>query len=785
QQGWAASQILAEREHFIQQVMQATPNIIHVFDLDSWRTIYSNRPFTSLIGYPSELLEVGGTVMMPLLLSPEDQERLATYYHQLAENSETHAFDIEYRIKLGDGQTRWVLSRDQVFMRDEAGCARQILSMCQDITERKAAEHALATSEAQLRALRDALPDLMFILHVDGTILDYHAPPHTYLLLQPEDFLGKSFDMQMPPNIAQPARNAIHQVLAKGGIETFEYNLLIDGRQFAYEARIVHIVGDTCLCIIHDITARYEAAAALVRAKDSAEAADRAKSTFLAHISHEIRTPLTAIIGMASLLLESNLSTSQHENAAIIRTAGEALLSLIGNILDFSKIEAGQLELATQPFDLRTTCRIALDLVYHAAAHKGLTLDWEIDPHVPAIVIGDGGRLRQVLVNLLSNAIKFTERGDVWLTVHSRVLETDVCEAQFIVRDTGIGIAPDKLVQIFKPFVQVDHVLTRKTGGTGLGLAISQQLVELMGGRLEVESAFGFGTTFTLILPLGVAVACPAQPEEKVMSAPLTALRILIAEDNPINQEVLRRMLEQLGTLPTVVSDGKAALVAVSDAPFDLVLMDIQMPILDGEAATKQIRKLGTAIVQPRIIALTASALRGDRERYLEAGMDDYLSKPVQLEDLRRLLVPLNNVAPPVAPSVSPLLRLSGMKSAVEVNAQLDWSTVERLLGSLEMPRDQAAMLVCDLYERELPIQLAALSAAIEAEDRIQAARLAHKLRGGSRQLGALALASACATLEATAKDVHNPALVNQLKQVHQIYNETLALIQYRLRISA
>jgi CheY-like chemotaxis protein len=499
-------------------------------------------------------------------------------------------------------------------------------------------------------------------------------------------------------------------------------------------------------------------------------------------MSHEIRTPLTAIIGMAALLSESTLSPAQRESAEIIRTGGETLLNLIGDILDFSKIDAGQIELAIQPFDLPTICQAAIDLVSQAATRKGLALSWQIGPDVPTIVIGDSGRLRQVLVNLLANAVKFTERGEVVLRVEPRALrdepQSERATLVFAVRDTGIGIAPDQLDQIFKPFVQADQVLARQTSGTGLGLAISHQLAELMGGQLVVVSAIGVGTTFSLILPLGIAATGPAVPQVAALLTSVAALQVLIAEDNAINQEVLRRMLEQIGATPTVVSDGAAALAAVRAAPFDLVLMDIQMPVLDGEAATQRIRALGAEITQPRIIALTASALRGDRERYLRAGMDDYLSKPVQLDDLRRVLVPLANMDEAAAPTrrEGPQAAGAGVQAA-----HVDWQIIAQMLSSLKMPQGQATALVRDLYERELPTQLAALTAAALAEDRALVARLAHKLCGGSQQLGAQAMAAACTVLESAAQNLGRPALGDQIAQINQIYTETWALIQAHL----
>ncbi|NTV65436.1 MAG: response regulator, partial [Oscillochloris sp.] len=283
----------------------------------------------------------------------------------------------------------------------------------------------------------------------------------------------------------------------------------------------------------------------------------------------------------------------------------------------------------------------------------------------------------------------------------------------------------------------------------------------------------GEGTTFRLTLLLGIAVAESDQATVPQIAAQRTP-QVLIVEDNTINQEVLRRMVEQLGALPTVTNNGQEAVNALCRATYDIVLMDIQMPVLDGEKATRLIRDMGSTIVQPQIVALTASALRGDRERYLEAGMDDYLSKPVQLDDLRRVFLRRSVDERQAA--------LASEESASNSGANIDWATIERLLFSLQLPKDQAATLVCELYEHELANQLHTLSAAIESDDRSLIARLAHKLRGGSRQLGANGLAAACMALEVAAKDPSATSLTDDIANVRASYTETWSLIQAQLQ---
>jgi len=750
--------------------------------------LYQSPGLWTLLGYKSG--DIPATPQgWTALIHPEDLPAYRAAIERQLTGTATFA-DQEYRVLTAAGSWRWLHSRSKTVARTASGTPSRIIGTLQDITPRKEAEAALRTSQATTRKLSlvaARTDNLVIIASQHGEVEWVNESFERVLEYQLDDIVGRSpADFMVGPDTNPRTLRRVQSALIRGeGLSTDITSYSKSGRKFHLHLEVQPVRNESgqlenFIAVLADITVRVETEHNLRRAKSEADAASKAKSEFLASMSHEIRTPMNGVIGMTSLLLDTKLDHEQRDYVATIRNSGEALLTIINDILDFSKIESGKMELERLPFDLSVCLEDVLDLMSVPAAAKKLELVYHIEDDVPAWIQGDVTRLRQVLVNLVNNAVKFTPAGGVAITVRRlpalAVSETapGALTLEFSVTDTGIGIPPDRLNRLFRPFSQVDSSTTRRFGGTGLGLAICHRLCTLMGGNIHVTSTPGSGSTFTfslltesmpvppgwglpempaalnygpvlclddnpitrlrlqsflqswgarplpvstieetqraladdippvalvldheliasetwaalraqliasdspilLLTPPGIGAgqlaAFAGRPATATSTKPLRTpslirglqslfgatpesippfasitterllahdipLDILLAEDNPVNQKVALRYLERLGYRADFVGNGLEALNTLEARPYHLVLMDLQMPEMDGLEASRQVRLRLPADRQPKIIALTANALQGDRELCLAAGMDDYITKPVKLHEI-------------------------------------------------------------------------------------------------------------------------------------------------------
>ena len=803
-----AEQLLRQSEERYRRITTAVTDYIYTVRFEKGRLAETVHRDTSvaITGYKPQDFTADANLWINMVC-PEDWDAVREQISQCISGGDIQL--LEHRIICKDGSTKWVKST-LVRHLDSQGNLTFYDGLLQDITERKLAEEKLSKSEQKFRYLVETSSDWIWQVDING-VYTYSSPKAEELLgYKSEEVIGKRFsDFAEEEEVNRFFKQIRH---SQKPFERFEKKCLHkDGRLVILESSGVPVYNSSGMVIGYqgidrNITEWKKAEEKLRTAKEDAEqaqkqledlnrqleasvehanllaqeatVADLAKSQFLANMSHEIRTPMNAIIGFSQVLAEEKLTDEQKHYIDIIRESAENLLQLINDILDFSKIEAGRLDIEIVDCSLGHLSAVIESLMRPPAMEKGLEFGVLYHGKLPAQIRTDPVRLRQCLINLINNAIKFTESGHVNINVRLNEIEAKPY-IRFDIEDTGIGIPAEKQELIFEKFMQIDSSSTRKYEGTGLGLAITKQLAKLLGGKLSLTSEVGKGSVFSLVIPANVDVKSqPAmdanslinklEQEPDILEKDKFTGRVLVAEDSPTNQMLVNLLLERLGLEVTLVEDGKEAVRKGLAQSFDLILMDIQMPNMNGYDATKTLRKNG--VITP-IVALTAHAMKGDKEKCISAGCDDYLAKPIKCKKLVQIIrkylssksQALTKSIDSVKAKVDQLSQLccdeksqEGQTSNVQSKETIiTWSDVMETCGDEDMVEQ-----IVKIFLKDAPRCVELIADAIKTKNPKDLKLYAHRLKGSAGHVAAKQLSEVAYRLECAAdeKDIETAA---------------------------
>lgn len=715
-----AEELAKSHEHYVRAVEGSTDGL---WDWDVVTgSVYFSPRWKSMLGYDEKELPNEFSTWASLL-HPEDSERaraMVDDYH----HGRIPVFELEVRMKRKDGSYLWVLSRGTV-LRDAEGKVLRMSGSHTDVDARRRSEDALKESERRFRQATDTISEAVWLAEDNVVISMSQAWTRIWgRPLPPLKELGAVWRTTLHP---EDREEVLRLYAARTGALEHTYRIVRpDGEIRWVRDRMAPVYDEAgrpyrLAGVAEDVTEERQAQEALRAARDAALASAQAKSEFLANVSHELRTPLNAIQGVCELMHSQALPEPAASRAAVAQDAVSVLTAIIDDLLDVAKMEAGRMTLDPQPANVRRLLEDSAAFFREPARRKGLELRLDLSPSIPDAVRVDPLRLRQIVSNLLANAVKFTEKGSVSLAASARPVAGGLVALRVSVRDTGIGIAPETREKLFQPFAQADASTTRRYGGTGLGLAICRRLAEMMGGTIDVDSRPGEGSEFWVELSVPVE---SAPPSARLAPAPIAAsgVRVLVVEDNPVNRQITKEMLALLGAEADLAENGAVALEALAGRAYDMVLLDCSMPVMDGYAATRALRRREAPGERTPVVAMTAHALSGDREKCLDAGMDDYLAKPLRLNDIAAAL---SRWTAPV--DAKTLARAASMAAS----ASPRW-------------RDEYVEDAGRLIER--------MRAAAEAGMTEDLKRAAHTLKGASAALGARRLAALCARVEADGK---------------------------------